>query len=96
MQQFVRDYLATVTEDPRTTFGLLSPQYQRASGGFAGYQAFWSTIAKAKPKSIHPDPGALTVSYDVEYEKTDGSKTEEAVTLLLERTADGYLIAGER
>jgi hypothetical protein len=96
MKDFVRDYLATVTEDPETAWTRLTPAYQRASGGLSGYTGFWSTIAEANPKSIDADPDALTVAYDVEYERTDGSKVEEAVTLLLRRTEDGYLIAGQR
>ena len=69
---------------------------QRASGGYQSYLGFWSTIAEAKPKSVDADSDQLTVSYDVEYERDDGSKTEEAVTLLLRRTDDGYLIAGQQ
>ena len=96
MKDFVRDYLDTVTEDPATAWTRLTPAYQRASGGFDGYTGFWSTIAKANPKSIDADTDGLTVSYDVEYERTNGSKVEEAVTLLLRRTQDGYLIAGQQ
>jgi hypothetical protein len=35
------------------------------------------------------------VSYDVEYERSDGSDVDETVTLQLQRTRDGYLIAGQ-
>ena len=96
MEEFAEDYLATVTQDPATAWERLTPAYQRASGGFRSYRGFWSTIAEAKPKSIDADTDGLTVSYDVEYERTDGSKVEESVTLLLRRTEDGYLIAGQQ
>ncbi len=96
MKDFVESYLDTVTQNPRAAWDRLTPAYQRASGGYGGYTGFWSTIEKAKPKSIDADPDDLTVSYDVEYERADGSEVEEAVTLLLERTEDGYLIAGQQ
>jgi eukaryotic-like serine/threonine-protein kinase len=96
MKDFVESYLETVTENPRAAWQRLTPAYQRASGGFSGYTGFWSTIEKADPDDIEPDTDQLTVSYDVEYERVDGSKTEEAVTLLLRRTEDGYLIAGQQ
>jgi serine/threonine protein kinase len=96
MEDFVESYLETVTENPRAAFRMLTPAYQRASGGFRGYNGFWSTIADADPGNIEADPDRLTISYEVDYERTDGSETEEAITLQLRRTRDGYLIAGQR
>jgi hypothetical protein len=96
MEEFVESYLETVTENPRAAWQRLTPAYQRASGGFAGYTGFWSTIEKAKPDDIEADTDGLTVSYNVEYERTDGSEVDEDVTLLLQRTEDGYLISGQQ
>ncbi len=95
MEDFVESYLETVTENPRAAWQRLTPAYQRQSGGFASYTGFWSTIDKAKPDDIVADTDGLRVSYTVEYERTDESEVEEAVTLQLERTEDGYLIAGQ-
>ena len=95
MKDFVESYLETVTANPEAAWERLTRAYQRDSGGYDSYLGFWSTIEEAKAKSVDADPDGLTVTYDVEYERTDGSKVEEVVTLLLERTEDGYLIAGQ-
>ena len=63
MESFIEDYLATVTEDPRATFAMLTPAFQAASGGLSGYQSFWNTIADAEPTSVSADPDTLTVDY---------------------------------
>ena len=97
MRRFVQDYLATVTSDPAAAFERLTPEFQQASGGFGGYRGFWGTIASAAPSGIQPDPEAMTVSYDVAYERADGSSATDRVTLELVEDGDGgYLIAGER
>ena len=89
MESFVERYYETVTEDPETTWPLLTPRYQAATGGYDDYTAYWSTIAKAKPGDIQSDPAGLTVTFEMESERTDGSKVDEVVTLLLRRTEDG-------
>jgi hypothetical protein len=97
MQSFVEDYLATVTSDPAAAWDRLTPQFQQSSGGFGGYRGYWSTIASAEPSGVTADPGAMTVSYDVAYERTDGSTATDSVSLqLVEDGEDGFLIAGER
>ena len=95
MEEFIEDYLATVTEDPRATFAMLTPEFQAASQGFRGYQSFWSTIEDAEPISISADPDTLTVNYQVAYERTDGSDLEDDVSLQLVFEDGRYLIAGE-
>jgi tRNA A-37 threonylcarbamoyl transferase component Bud32 len=96
MREFVRSYLATVTSDPAAAWERLTPEFQQASGGFGGYRGFWRTIASAAPSGIRADPEAMTVSYDVAYERTDGSNTTDSVTLELVEDGDqGFLIAGE-
>ncbi|HET6561753.1 MAG TPA: serine/threonine-protein kinase [Marmoricola sp.] len=97
MSAFVEDYLATVTTDPAAAWDRLTPEFQQASGGFGGYRSFWSTIASAEPSDITADPDALTVSYDVAYERTDGSAATDSVTLeLVMDDEERYLISGER
>lgn len=92
---FITTYLATVTTDPRATFAMLTPEFQTESRGFKGYSGFWRTIASATPSNIVVDPEALTVSYDVAYETVAGGSSDGSVSLELERTDAGYLIAGE-
>ena len=48
MEDFIQDYLATVTSDPDTAFAMLTPGFQQASGGLSGYRGFWDTIRSAR------------------------------------------------
>ena len=93
---FITNYLAAVTSDRRAAFAMLTPEFQAASDGFAGYNRFWKTIASASVSNVEVDPEALIVSYDVAYRTVNGSSTTpEPVTLQLQRVDDKYLIAGE-
>ncbi len=92
---FVTDYLTEVTSDPRATFAMLTPEFQRQSGGFAGYSGYWGTVASARAVSITPDPSTDQVSYSVEYEMEDGSTRSGDVTLQLVESDGTYLIADE-
>ncbi|TGN65238.1 serine/threonine protein kinase [Nocardioides eburneiflavus] len=95
MRTFVDDYFAQVTSDPETTFSMLTPEFQAASGGFEGYQGFWSTIESATPRDIRADPRSLTATYTIEFVTTSGRTTTEQGRLQLARQGDGFLIAGE-
>jgi hypothetical protein len=95
MDRFVSDYLSTVTSDQHATWRMLTPDFQRQSGGFGRYQGFWRTIASATPSNIAADPAALTVSYDVAYVRRDGTHTSDHTTLQLVPSGTPYLIAGE-
>ena len=95
MQTFVEDYLAAVTSDPRAAWAQLTPDFQAASGNFGQYQRFWNTIESARLVSADPDPENGTISYRVEYQRTDGTSTTDAVTLQLEGSDGDYRIAGE-
>jgi serine/threonine protein kinase len=95
MSQFITSYLSTVTTDDHSTFDMLTPAYQQASGHYGGYHGFWKTIESATPSNVQADPANMTVSYDVSYVKTDGSRTTGHVTLDLVRHGASYLISGE-
>jgi hypothetical protein len=96
MEGFAGDYVATVTVDPAAAWERLTPRFQELSGGFGGYRSWWSRIDSARVTSASADPEAMTVSYAVTYEMTDGSTTTDEVTLEL-TTEDGeLLISGER
>jgi eukaryotic-like serine/threonine-protein kinase len=92
MERFLETYLATVTTDRHTAWAMLTPAYQRASGGFEGYDGFWSTIASAAPRNVTADPAAMTVTYDVDYVKANGERTTEHHTLQLVPDGSSYLI----
>ncbi|WP_210504235.1 serine/threonine-protein kinase [Nocardioides xinjiangensis] len=95
MQAFVRDYFATVTSDPETTFAMLTPEFQADSGGYGRYAGFWSTITSATPSGIRADPRTMTVSYTIVFETTDGRTSTEQGRLQLAQDGDRYLIADE-
>jgi serine/threonine protein kinase len=95
MRSFIADYLSTVTSDQHTSWAMLTPGFQRASGGFGKYQQYWRTIQSATPRDITPDPATLSVTYGVDYVRTDGSTASDQVTLQLVRDGSSYLIDGE-
>ena len=95
MEDFAASYLATVTEDPATTWKQLTPAFQAKSGGFKSYEGFWGTIDSATLVSATGDPENMTVSYRVKYDKADGSTSTSDVTLKLEYQDGQYLIADE-
>jgi serine/threonine protein kinase len=95
MQNFVEDYLATVTTDPASAWDELTPEFQTVSKGYDTYLGFWSTIQTADIVSSKADPETLEFSYTVEYVHRDGQKTSDDVTLQLEGTDGNFLISGE-
>jgi serine/threonine protein kinase len=96
MENFVEDYLATVTSDPKAAWEQLTPDFQAASGGFGQYKKFWSGYQSADiVGNTQADPETMTVSYTVEYLHTDGTKSRDQVTLHLEGADGDFLIGGE-
>jgi serine/threonine protein kinase len=94
MRSFIATYLSTVTSDQHKSWAMLTPSFQAESGGFGKYQQFWRTISSATPRDITPDPAAMTVTYAVDYVRTDGSNASDRVTLQLVEGGSSYLIAG--
>ena len=95
MEAFITTYLATVTQDDHATYAMLTPAFQQESGKFGGYHGFWKNMESATPSNVHADPAAMTVSYDVDYVKTDGTTSSDHVTLQLVENGSSFLIAGE-
>jgi len=95
MESFVVDYLATAPTSPETTFQMLTPGFQRASGGLETYAGYWQTIASADPVEVSADPESLVVEYVVAYVREDGSEVTDEVQLQLEFRDGDYLIASE-
>ncbi len=95
MNQFISGYLSNVTNDPETAFDMLTPSFQRASGGFGRYSGWWGTVRSAAPTTIQSDPSDYTVDYTVNYVMKSGRANTERVRLQLERSGDGFLISGE-
>jgi hypothetical protein len=95
MEDFITTYLATVTQDDHATYAMLTPEFQKASKNYGGYHGFWKTVESATPSNVQADPTAMTVSYDVDYVKTDGSTSSDHVTLQLVKNGSSFLIAGD-
>jgi hypothetical protein len=95
MDAFITSYLATVTSDPRAAFDRLTPEFQRASGGYQGYMGWWGRVQSASLAEVASDPSDLTVGYTVNYVMRTGERNTERVRLQLERFDDQLLIAGE-
>ena len=51
-----RSYFSLVTSAPESSYVMLTPEFQDASGGFERYSGFWSTISSARPYDITFDP----------------------------------------
>jgi serine/threonine protein kinase len=95
MTSFIRNYIGTAVSDPAAAFEMLTPEFQRQSGGLQGYESFWGEVHNAKIESISADPGSLQVSYRYRYNRP-GGPTVDDVTLRLVHQDGQYLIAAEQ
>jgi serine/threonine protein kinase len=97
MEEFARTYVDTAASDPASAFALLTPDYQDASGGIVGYEAFWGTVTNPRILAVDADasdPDDLSVTYTYRYNQRGEGSKEETVVLRLVRDGGGYLIAG--
>lgn len=92
MANFAIDYVTTAAEDPRSGFAMLTPEYQAASGGYAGYSGFWGDVSNVRISNVTADPEAMTTSYDFSYDYPSKGRVDERVTLNLTLTDGTYLI----
>ena len=94
MEAFIRDYVTTVGEDPDKSWKMLTPKFQRESGGLDTYRNFWSSASNGQVRDISANPESLSVSYQVHF---DNFKNGPGPTVLDLKFQDGrYLIDGER
>lgn len=96
MATFVNDYLATAIADPSSSWELLTPEFQEASSGFENYEAFWTKQESAQVRDVHANPENLTVTYAVDYLRTNGTTWSDEVQLELSYKDGAYRIASER
>ena len=96
MEDFIAQYLDTVTRDPETTWEQLTPSFQASSNGYDGYTGYWSTVESATPRNIDANPDDMTVGYTVDYVMKNGDRRTEDVTLELVFEKGRYLINYER
>jgi hypothetical protein len=93
MEAFIRDYVATVSEDPDAAWKMLTPKFQRESGGLDTYRRFWDDATDGRVLSISADPDNLTVSYQVRFDHFDNGPGPTVLDLTFEHGR--YLINGE-
>ncbi len=94
MEGFVENYVAAAIDDPKISWTMLTPEFQKASGNFGAYKKYWDQWDSAVPRNIEADPEVMTVNYDITYEGHDG-RVRDHVTLTLVDGDEGFLIAAE-
>jgi hypothetical protein len=94
MEAFIRDYVTTVADDPDAAWQMLTPKFQRESGGLAHYRAFWDSATNGRVLDITADPGTLSVSYQVHFDHFRNGPGPTVLDLAYENGR--YLIDGER
>lgn len=93
MERFVRAYVDAVASDPSRSWQMLTPKFQRESGGFDTYREFWSGVGEPEVLEVRADPDALVVSYRVRFENFGTGERPTVLELVHE---DGsYRIDGE-
>jgi serine/threonine protein kinase len=94
IDQFIRGYVAAVSTDPRRSWTMLTPKFQRESGGWPTYRDFWAGKTNGQVLRVQPDPENLSVTYWVRFDNFgDGSRP---TVLDLEFEDGTYRIDGER
>ena len=82
METFIRDYVNAVASDPDTAWKMLTPKFQRESGGLAAYRKFWDGVGNARILALSANPEDLVVSYRVRFDnfgtgrRPDGPRPE--------------------
>ncbi|HEX7739546.1 MAG TPA: serine/threonine-protein kinase [Marmoricola sp.] len=93
MKSFIRSYVTTVADNPAAAWTMLTPKFQRESGGYAKYEAFWGPATNGRVVSIEANPADLTVSYHRHFDSFRNGPSPTVLQLVYE---DGrYLIDGE-
>jgi eukaryotic-like serine/threonine-protein kinase len=94
MESFIRRYVAALGSDPETAWHMLTPRFQRESGGLDTYRKFWSGVGRGHLLEITADPHDLVVSYRVRFDNFGTGRRPTVLELVFH---DGhYLIDGER
>ncbi|HWU21176.1 MAG TPA: hypothetical protein VN088_06610, partial [Nocardioides sp.] len=93
MRDFIRTYVTTVADDPATAWRMLTPTFQRESGGFTTYQRFWEPAENGTVTDIQADATTLHVSYRPHFDHWHNNRYPTRLVLVYQ---DGqYLIDAE-
>jgi len=93
MEAFIRGYVAAVAVDPDTAWPMLTPKFQRESGGLDTYRRFWSGVGRGRILAISADPRSLVVSYRVRFEHFGTGRRPTVLDLVFDKGR--YRIDGE-
>jgi hypothetical protein len=94
MKEFIRDYVAALSSDPDTAWQMLTPKFQRESGGLDNYRQFWDGVGRGQVLDIAADPDTLAVSYRVRFENFGTGRRPTVLDLRFD--GERYRIDGER
>lgn len=94
IEGFATDYLTAASNNPKDGFAMLTEKYQKKSGGFEGYNDFWSDVSNLDVTSVEGDPKKKTVAYTYSYDFDDDDRRTEKVVLKLKEKDSSYLIDG--
>jgi hypothetical protein len=73
---------------------MLTPKFQRESGGLNTYRDFWSGVGNGRILAISADPRSLVVSYRVRFDNFGTGRRPTVLDLVYD--GDRYRIDGER
>jgi hypothetical protein len=85
MESFIRDYVSTVASDPDAAWMMLTPKFQRESGGIEQYRQFWDGATNGRVVSISTDPAGLSVSYQARFDNFRNSSNPTVLDLTFDR-----------
>ena len=94
MDSFIRDYVATVSTNPDRSWTMLTPKFQRESGGLDNYRSFWGPVGNGRILALSADPRSLVVSYRVRFDNFGNGRRPTVLDLVYRNGR--YLIDGER
>ncbi|MGB9012880.1 MAG: serine/threonine-protein kinase [Aeromicrobium sp.] len=94
IERFATDYLTAASSNPADGFAMLTEKYQKKSGGFEGYNDFWSQVSNPDVATVQGDAKKKTATYTYSYDFGDNDRRTETVVLKLKEEDGTYLIDG--
>ncbi len=91
MSQFVRSYYANLPSDTLASWIRLTRNYQAKTGGQSNYDQFWAGVKSVTVEDVSPRD-ASSVTVELNYEMTNGSKSTETRWIELVPDVDGLYI----
>jgi hypothetical protein len=93
MESFIRGYVDAISTDPDTAWPMLTPKFQRESGGLDTYRRFWGGVGAGRILDISADPATLVVSYRVRFDNFGTGRRPTVLDLAFDHGR--YRIDGE-